>query len=784
MNTTKKNRILWLINQTFFYDSLLKNLKRCSNIEIFLPKKIPYGEHEPFSGITFDYDDTLTIEAHELEVLNKQNWYQLPTEEAWNIANRHFDLLFCSYFPTQIMAACKHFKGAIILYASGLSGDEAGTMFLDHKMYAGLPEQNTYSEIFSKISIGLELEVAIKKCGRRFWFGAGFQYLKNNESFYLKRRALFLPVSVEKKEKNVWQGNEKRAFFICPRINVSQHYGTIYQKFKKHFQDLNYLIGGAQPVKVHDPNVLGTVSNEHFENCMMQSCVMFYESQNINQIHHYIFDAMSKGVPIVFLKNGMLDQIGNQNFPGQCRNFREAKRKIKRILKGDQRLVKAILFSQNTFLQSMEFKKCGPFWIKGLLVIREVLNEVFEECLQNPMRHKPKRIAVIVPKFYLGGAFRGAKLTAEALLSGSRQCGEKIEVVLATVDSKRYKEEYFLDLPSDIKRRSFYPTILTKNAAKQAMYQAGFSDWTPLFNKYFIFDDGMQTFQDCDLWVIVGDRCDAPPLPIKPMVVLLYDYIQRYVDIGIPKKINEILFYTAKTGNKVFTTTKCTFGDATQYAGLDSNYVHQLPIVIPNFFSNKNYVENKITERGQYFMWSINSSIHKNQLRAVEALKIYYEELNGVFECYITGLSKECFSREREEHLERFNDEINANALLKKNIKFHGYLSETRYIQVLSRAQFLWHTTSIDNGTFSVIEAAYFGIPSLSSSYPAMHEIFSQFDLNLTFMDSSSPSDMAQKLKKMEGWHSQNISLPKPEVLLEKKKLAECVYWEKISLCL
>ena len=45
--------------------------------------------------------------------------------------------------------------------------------------------------------------------------------------------------------------------------------------------------------------------------------------------------------------------------------------------------------------------------------------------------------------------------------------------------------------------------------------------------------------------------------------------------------------------------------------------------------------------------------------------------------------------------------------------------------------KFLWHPATIDNGTFSVIEAAHLKVPSLSSGYPAMKEINEQYNLSL-----------------------------------------------------
>ena len=68
----------------------------------------------------------------------------------------------------------------------------------------------------------------------------------------------------------------------------------------------------------------------------------------------------------------------------------------------------------------------------------------------------------------------------------------------------------------------------------------------------------------------------------------------------------------------------------------------------------------------------------------------------------------------------------------------------------LGEARFLWHPTQIDNGSFSVVDAAHLRIPALSSDYPAMHEIDDQFGLGLAWSPSDDPRRMASALKWME----------------------------------
>jgi hypothetical protein len=98
----------------------------------------------------------------------------------------------------------------------------------------------------------------------------------------------------------------------------------------------------------------------------------------------------------------------------------------------------------------------------------------------------------------------------------------------------------------------------------------------------------------------------------------------------------------------------------------------------------------------------------------------------------------------------------------------------------------LWHAGRIDNGTFSVVEAAHLGVPSLSGDYPAMREFDAQFGLNLSWMDAYSPNDMAQQLKMMEAEAMTfRERLPSAERLATQsvEQLAGA-YWHAVRECL
>lgn len=758
----KTLRVLWLLNHTTLRKFEVDQLKALGVNEIFMPKSFPYDEGNLSANVDYSYDAALTIPASDLEVLNAQDWYVSPSEEAWRIANLYFDVAIIGFFPLQINSAVRHFGGAIVMRVFGLS-----------KGYS-------YSQLFYE-EAGEALVRNIKSIGSRFWFGAGYEHLKDSEQNFLASRDCYLPVGLKgDAQPELWEGKLNKILFVCPRIGSSPYFENIYKDFVRDFSDIEYTIGGAQPIDVSDKNVLGFVSSEEHAYNMKQHRMMFYHSTEPNHIHYHPFEAIRAGMPLLFMAGGMLDKMGGVGLPGRCKTVAEAKAKAKQLINNDQKLIKSIRDSQIVLLQPMMAKNCEQAWQAGFKKILSELQSVRQESIDRPIRRK--KIAVVVPVEYRGGSLRGAKLIANALYHGSRQAGEAVDVVFLHLDNPdSYPDEEFMDLEKDILIRPFKWNILDAAPARRAMRYSGHEGWEPKSPRYLVVDDGINNLQDCDLWLIVSDRLSGPLLPMRPSVLMVYDYLQRYVQI-LPFGADQPFLNAARTALKVLVTTEFTKQDALNYAGVSPEKVFKLPMLAPDF----SQVKGSFAESSNYFLWTTNTAVHKNHVNAVNALKFYYEELGGVLECRVTGVDTKNLFKSSLRHLKPLSGLISKSKLLKRNIKLLGELPDRNYQSVLASAAFLWHAGSIDNGTFSVIEAAGLGVPSLSSDYPAMREIDQQFSLALSWMKSDKPKQMASQLKEMElAYLERRKTLPSSETLGEQslEKLAG-VYWKVVRDCI
>lgn len=770
MNTAKPLRVMWLLNHTTARKFEISMLNAIGIEEIFLPKIYPQDHSFRTASIDWTEDQKLSIPKNDLDVLNQTNWYEGVSVDVWKIANKYFDVAF--FLPMNkggLDSVSKYFSGMVIW-----------------RVY-GRDKSANYDLVLNDFIAGGGYGGAcVRRMGRRFYFGEAYSHLSDIEPHYLRSRRLFLPLGMRSADvKDQWEGSNAVIYFVCPEIASSPIYGKIYQEFKCNFHDFPYIVAGAQPIAVNDTNVLGYVTDEQHAYNMVQSRVMFYHSQEPNHIHYHPFEAIRAGMPLVFMAGGMLDRMGGMALPGRCETLAEARRKIKRILADDRSLIERIRMSQVVLLEPMKPENCELAWREGFERIASDLEVWRHEQAVRPKITRRKRVAVILPVAYRGESLRGALALAKALYLGSRQWGEDADVVFVHLDDPAtYPDDVFVDLQDNIARRAFNWRILSAAESRRAMRYAGFQGWEPSHDNYMVPDDGMQQLLDCDLWLIVSDRLSFPVLPMKPVVLMIYDYLQRYEDL-LSHGTDMPFLNAARHASRVLVTTKFTQKDAIQYAGVDPNNVCKVPMLAPEFPIHEAGVAND-TGAPSFFLWTINAAPHKNHMRAAEALQIYYEELDGELDCRVTGVNSKGMLASDLPHLKAMATAFQRSKPLRKHVKWMGELPDIQYRRLLSRASFLWHAGRIDNGTFSVIEAACLGVPSLSSDYPAMREIDEQFSLNLAWMNPDSLREMAEQLKRMEEEATARRKYLPSKADLEAQRIERHAkaYWQEVRSCL
>lgn len=755
--------VMWLLNHSTLRRFDVAELRRAGVRRIYTPKRFPYDEGNLSASVDFSLDDALDIPPDDLALLNAQDWYDCDDEEAWAVANRYFDIAFIAFFARQIETVLDHFDGSIVMRVFGRGGGE------------------TYSAMMREI-VPLRTRMRLRERAGSVWFGAAYRHLKDVEEPYLADRDCYLPAGLAGEDRSDdWRGGDAKLFFVCPRIGSAPYYRQVYDRFKKRFGDLPHVIGGAQPIAVSDPAVIGYVPREVHERNMRELRVMYYHSRERNHMHYHPFEAVRAGMPLVFMAGGLLDELGGKGLPGRCESEADAHRLIARLLHGDARSIERIRSTQRVLVEPILPETCSPDWQQGFA---RIVAGARATAAGGRIR-RPARIAVIIPHLYRGGSLRGAKLLAQAIVEGSRQMGEPVTVVFGHLDDPAvYGDIDFKDLPPSVVRRPFEWKSLANDEARRALAYAGV-DAGLREPTYMVPDDGVTQFDDCALWVIVSDRLQMPLLPIKPYVLMVYDYLQRYENF-LPAEWNTSFLKAQHAAERVLVTTDFSYTDARDFAGLPARQLRKVPMLVPHFDALPPGDDAVPGRSSPYFVWTTNLSVHKNHANAVTALAIYYDELDGRWACRVTGPHSEQIITAKYPHLDRVAEVRAKSRGVRRNVAFLGELPDNSYRRMLANARFLWHAGRVDNGTFSVVEAAHLGVPSLVSDYPPMREIERQQSLRMAWMDPHDPEHMARALKAMETEaDALRAELPDAAALaangVERHAVA---YWREVRACL
>jgi len=723
-----KKRVLWLLNHTSlrkFEVPLLVEL----GYEVFCPKIFQVGSGDGSASITYEYDKTLSIPEDVLKRLNGVDFYEKISVETMEIVNQYFDIAMFHYFPNQFKSLVKSFHGVLVFQAFGLLGEASYT----HQIVEDL---------------GVSALQQTKQVGNRFFFAQAYQHLKDVECQYFQQRAIDMPLGLEKNSTAQWVGGDPRFLFVLPRINFASYFNQIYQKFKKDFHGLEYIIAGAQPIPVNnDANVTGYMPKEEYRRAMNHCSAMFYHSTEKNHIHYHPFEAVQNGMPLVFMGGGMIDQLGGKGLPGRCETVREARRKLSALSAGNTRLAHKIIDSQEVLLDHFLYENCKKKWETGM--------EKVSAALQNLVVEKRrKKIAVILPQPYLGGVLDYTLRLVKCIVKGAAERGDEISVVLGYPENPVFSEKnYFREATElGVSLRAF--CWIAKSAAWMERTLELMDVPKNFARDCCVLGDGANHFEDCDYLIFTADRITLPLYSSRPYIVVAHDYIQRYLIELFGGNYEYSYIDIARRAEAVLVTTPATQADAIQYAGIDENKVFLTPLMFDLMSVPDTNLKRKFKPEKNYFLWSTNTMGHKNHLCALRGLADYYHK-GGKLACAITGVNTELFDVHTSEkklgekitpYIREIRQLIERDDELKSNIYVKGNLPKEYYARLLQRAKFTFHPGYADNGNGTAIDAACLGVPTICSDYPAMRYINEHVGINAHFFDPFDEESICQAL--------------------------------------
>lgn len=720
-----KGRILWLLNHSALLNREVPILIELG-YEVFVPKIALF---DVSSDITYKYDDSLSIPGCDLMKLNQVDFYAGNIEpDVLNIMNRYFDICLFAHNANLTQVLVNKFQGVLGYRAFGrISAEGTHTEFIVH-------------------DLGLGYLKKIEKLSDRFFFLHISENIVEKECDFFRNHALYVPIGFEKGvvAKDEWEGGVNKLLFVCPRIKMSSYFENIYKEFIRDFRDIPYVIAGAQPIKIEeDSNVLGYLSKDKYQALFKECKVMFYHSQEPSHIHYHPLEAIMVGMPLVYMAKGQFDYLGGTDLPGRCETIEEARKKIKKILRGDKKLINKIKQSQNVLVDKYMYEFCRDKWKAALEIIESAKKNVTE-------RKEVKKLAIILPQKYKGGVLDYTLRIVHAIKRGADLRGDLLEITLGYNDYVDFEKENDFDLlkKNGIKLRKFVWEKISTERANEILKLLNL-DVRKEAGDYVLLNDGMNYFADCDYLLFTADRIPGRLICMSPYGMIAHDYIQRYLPEIVDKKLEIYFLESIRKADAVFTTTYITKNDCIQYAGVAERKIHLLPLFFDEIKDISRY-----SAECKYFLWSTNVSPHKNHKTVLKALEKYYAN-GGKLECYMTGTFVEKFDINKEydgenDYIKEIREIISGDDNLQEHIRVWGNLPKKKYLTILGGAEFFLHAGYADNGNGTAFDAAMLNVPSVSSYYPAMRNMDMVLGLNMQFFDKKDSNQLAEILQYME----------------------------------
>lgn len=353
------------------------------------------------------------------------------------------------------------------------------------------------------------------------------------------------------------------------------------------------------------------------------------------------------------------------------------------------------------------------------------------------------RVGVLLPRAHVaGGVKRATLMIVELLLSGASAQDQEISLVLGINGDP----VTFLDgqraLPDPritVRAIRFQKVSETEAQAVMSLQGDSLPDSGEPGRWAVVRDDGPDML-DCDVWLQittrVGGESDVLPLvPVRPVVLVPFDFLEAY-GFALPsdpawrgsrrvvRSVSRILVSTSETGR-----------DAIAYMGCPAERVVLTPV---EFFRESHSCEGQsespaTASRSTYIVWVTNASRHKNASRIVAAL-IRVARANPDFRCIVVGYGSE--------------DLADGIEIPREQVSLRGYVSEAEYCHLLAGSRFLLHGATHDNGSYSPLDAALHGVPSVCSDYPAMREVMRSAGLACSWFDPFDISDIAGAIER------------------------------------
>jgi glycosyltransferase involved in cell wall biosynthesis len=276
---------------------------------------------------------------------------------------------------------------------------------------------------------------------------------------------------------------------------------------------------------------------------------------------------------------------------------------------------------------------------------------------------------------------------------------------------------------------------------------------------FFVDDEGEATALGADAWVALTDRFELPLLPIRPYGVFVYDMIQRHFPEGFPEAFHRMratgMGPTLRAARQILVTSPATERDVEAEYGIAAAQVRVIPVACEPHQRFGALVPVPVELPSSRFILNVtNASPHKGAatlLRAHGRLKAMWGDACPML--VMCGWRTECFRPASDpdgchaHHLEMRSLVTELGLREGRDVVFLGYVDDPQLLDLYQHCAVVVNAAKYDNGSFSLVEARYFGKPTVSTRYPACEFLCERFGLPVRFFPVDDDAWLAEVLQ-------------------------------------
>jgi glycosyltransferase involved in cell wall biosynthesis len=386
-----------------------------------------------------------------------------------------------------------------------------------------------------------------------------------------------------------------------------------------------------------------------------------------------------------------------------------------------------------------------------------------------------RQVLIIQQMAYWGGVWQATKNLMHSLVQAATADG-RLDLVLGVLPEQQGCEELLRELPqlriARITPKAFKRHQLAAALGNRATVPEGDPNDKLLF---FTGENGV--LLESDAWLAVVDRFDAPLAPLRPYSVLIHDMIQRHVPEHFDKPewhrmVREGMFPTAVNADVIFTTTPRTAEDVMAEYGIAADKIQVIPLAHDPVARFAGLSPKTVAGIRRPLILNVaNAAPHKGAEVLLRGFaKIKQRPAWKDWQLAICGWATDSFSKHcqhpvQDPHIDMMRAFIPTLGLEEgRDVVFLGYIDDSQLKYLFDMSNIVINAARFDNGSFSMVEGAWFGKPVVCSRYPAAEYVDERFGIGSHFFEVNQPERLAEAFEQArkqltrDGYHCANRS--------------------------